>query len=134
MAVTFLSIDTTSTTPLFEQVRSQLAQVVRAGQLKPEDQLPTVRKLASDLGLAANTVARSYRELELAGLIETRGRHGSFVAGSLSPKKQAGARLAAALAQRMRDLGMGDAEMIAIFRNEIDRHAATGPSQLRPSS
>lgn len=132
--MTHLSIDTTSTVPPFEQVRSQLARAISTGQLKPEDQLPTVRKLAADLDLAANTVARAYRELELAGVIETRGRNGTFVAGGLSPKKEAGARLAATLAQRMRDLGMGDAEILAIFRNEIERHGPTGRSRLRPSS
>ncbi|HUX03788.1 MAG TPA: GntR family transcriptional regulator [Acidimicrobiales bacterium] len=132
--MSFLSIDSTSATPPFEQVRSQLARAISTGQLKPEDQLPTVRKLAADLGLAANTVARAYRELELAGIVETRGRNGTFVAGKLSPQKEAGARLAAALAQRMRELGMGDAEMLAIFRNEIERHGAPGKSRLRTSS
>ena len=126
-----LSIDTEASDPPFEQVRSQLANAITTGQFEPEDQLPTVRKLAADLGLAANTVARAYRELELAGIIETRGRHGSFVAGSLSPKKEAGARSAAAFIRRMRDLGIGDAEMMAIFRNEIDRNAATSTSRLR---
>jgi len=130
--VTNLTIDTTSSVPPFEQVRSQLNEAISAGELKPEDQLPTVRRLAADLGLAVNTVARAYRELELAGIIETRGRNGTFVAGALSPKKATGARLAASLAQRMRDLGMGDAEMLAIFRNEIERHGVTSQSRLRP--
>jgi DNA-binding transcriptional regulator YhcF (GntR family) len=129
-----LSIDTALTDPPFEQVRSQLANAITTGQFEPEDQLPTVRKLAADLGLAANTVARAYRELELAGIIETRGRHGTFVAGSLSPKKEAGVRSAAAFVQRMRDLGIGDAEMLAIFRNEIDRRTPSSPSRLRPTS
>ena len=129
-----LSIDTASTDPPFEQVRSQLANAITTGRFEPEDQLPTVRKLAADLGLAANTVARAYRELELAGIIETRGRHGTFVAGSLSPKKEAGVRSAAAFVQRMRDLGIGDAEMLAIFRNEIDRRTPSSPSRLRPTS
>jgi len=131
--MTYLTIDTTSTVPPFEQVRSQLTHAISTGQLKPEVQLPTVRKLAADLGLAANTVARAYRELELAGVIETRGRNGTFVAGGLSSKKAAGARLAANLAQRMRDLGMGDAEMLAIFRNEIERHGVTSPTRMRPA-
>lgn len=130
----FLIIDSISSVPPFEQVRSQLAQAISSGQLKPEDQLPTVRKLAVDLGIAANTVARAYRELELVGAIETRGRNGTFVAGELSPRKAAGATLAATLAQRMRALGMGDAEMLAIFRNEIEGHGGAGNSRLRTSS
>ncbi len=131
--MTHLTIDTTSTVPPFEQVRSQLTHAISTGQLKPEDQLPTVRQLAANLGLATNTVARAYRELELAGIIETRGRNGTFVAGGRSPNKVAGARLAASLAQRMRDLGMGDAEMLAIFRNEVERHGVTAPSRTGPA-
>lgn len=130
----FLTIDSASVVPPFEQVRDQIKRAVDARKLKPEDQLPTVRKLAADLGLAANTVARAYRELEQVGIIETRGRNGTFVAGELSPHKAAGARLAATLAQRMRDLGMGDAEMLAIFRNEIERHGVAGHSQLCPTT
>ena len=132
--VSFLSIDSAAGMPPFEQVRSQLAKAIDSGILKPQDQLPTVRKLATDLGLAANTVARAYRELELIGVIETRGRNGTFVAGALSPRKAAGARLAATLAQRMRDLGMGEAEMLAIFRNEVEGRGGAGKSTLRTTS
>ena len=120
--------------PPFEQVRDQIRRAIDAGKLRPEDQLPTVRKLAADLGIAANTVARAYRELELVGVIETRGRNGTFVAGELSPRKAAGATLAATLAKRMRALGMGDAEMLAIFRNEIEGNGVAGNSRLRTSS
>lgn len=119
----FVRTDSSAEVPPFEQVRRQLADAIESGRLKPQDQLPTVRKLAADLGLAANTVARAYRELELVGVIETRGRHGSFVAGSLSPHKAAGARLAADVVQRMRDLGMGDAEMLAILRDAVESHS-----------
>jgi len=127
--VSFLIVDTTSSVPPFEQVRGQLERAISTGQLQPEVQLPTVRKLAADLDLAANTVARAYRELELVGIIETRGRNGTFVAGRLSPRKEAGALLAHAVAQRMRNLGMDDAEMIAIFRNEVENHGSSGPSR-----
>lgn len=129
-----LTIDSESGVAPFEQVRSQIEHAIKSGHLEPEDQLPTVRKLAADLGLAANTVARAYRELEVAGVIETRGRHGTFVAGSESPKRAAGARWAAAYVERMRALGLGDAEMMAIVRNEIDRHAKLSVSTLRSSS
>jgi len=130
----FLRIDSTSPVPPFEQVRDQIRRAIDAGKLRPEDQLPTVRKLAADLGIAANTVARAYRELELVGVIETRGRNGTFVAGELSPRKAAGTTLAATLAKRMRALGMGDAEMLAILRNEIEGNGVAGNSRLRTSS
>lgn len=75
-----LVIDPRSAVPPFEQLRVQLFEQVKSGALVAGAKLPTVRRLAEDLGLAPNTVARTYRELETAGLIETRGRNGSFVA------------------------------------------------------
>jgi DNA-binding transcriptional regulator YhcF (GntR family) len=72
-------VDGASPVPPFEQVRAQLAAQIADGELVPGTRLPTVRQLADDLGLAVNTVARSYRELEAAGLVETRGRGGTVV-------------------------------------------------------
>ncbi len=74
-----LRIDSDSATPPFEQVRTQIATAVAAGQLDAGTRLPTVRQLATDLGLAVNTVARAYRELEADALITTHGRRGTFV-------------------------------------------------------
>lgn len=72
-------IDTASSVPPFEQLRSQIARMVADGTAPPGTRLATVRQLAADLGLAANTVARAYRELEADGVIETHGRRGTFV-------------------------------------------------------
>jgi DNA-binding transcriptional regulator YhcF (GntR family) len=74
-----LTVDPASTTAPFEQVRTQLATLVAQGDLAPGTKLPTVRQLAADLGLAANTVARAYRELETDGVLATYGRRGTFV-------------------------------------------------------
>jgi DNA-binding transcriptional regulator YhcF (GntR family) len=74
-----LTIDAGSATAPFEQVRTQIASAVAAGKLGAGTKLPTVRQLATDLGLAANTVARAYRELEADGVITTHGRRGTFV-------------------------------------------------------
>ena len=73
------SIDHGSEVPPFEQLRSQIASQVAGGQLPAGTRLATVRALAADLGLAANTVARAYRELEADGVVATRGRRGTFV-------------------------------------------------------
>ena len=78
--VQWLQTDPDAATPLFEQMRLAIIDAVRDGRLPPGDRLPTVRELAAELGLAVNTVARPYRELESAGIIETRGRQGTFVA------------------------------------------------------
>ena len=66
--------------PLFDQLRSQIIEGIRTGRLPPGTRLPTVRELAAKLNMAVNTVARAYRELESAGIVETRGRFGTFVA------------------------------------------------------
>jgi DNA-binding transcriptional regulator YhcF (GntR family) len=74
-----LRIDETSAVPPFEQLRSQIASQVAGGDLPAGTRLATVRQLAADLGLAANTVARAYRELEADGVVATHGRRGTFV-------------------------------------------------------
>jgi DNA-binding transcriptional regulator YhcF (GntR family) len=85
-----VTIDSHSATPPYEQIRLQLAQQIGDRELTVGAKLPTVRALAADLGLAVNTVARAYRELEEAGIIETRGRSGSFVsAGGERTREQA---------------------------------------------
>ncbi|BBZ03166.1 GntR family transcriptional regulator [Mycolicibacterium chitae] len=76
----WLKVDAQAAKPLFDQLRSQIIDGIRTGRLEPGIRLPTVRELAGQLGLAVNTVARAYRELEAAGMLETRGRFGTFVA------------------------------------------------------
>ncbi|WP_442480884.1 GntR family transcriptional regulator [Streptomyces kroppenstedtii] len=73
-------VDTTSQVPPYEQIRAQLAALIRTGRLAEGERLPTVRQLATDLGLAPGTVARAYRELEAAALIRTRRGAGTRVA------------------------------------------------------
>lgn len=97
-------IDPRSAVPPFEQLRVQLLEQVQSGELAAGAKLPTVRRLAEDLGLAANTVARAYRELETAGIIETRGRAGSFVAAQGDAAERRGQELARAYADEVRRL------------------------------
>ncbi|MRG59759.1 GntR family transcriptional regulator [Agromyces sp. CFH 90414] len=91
--------------PPFEQLRAQVVEGVREGRLTAGERLPTVRALADELGLAANTVAKAYRELEQDGVIETRGRSGTFIAahGDAAHRSvQEAAAEYAALARRLR--------------------------------
>ena len=74
-----MSIDPDGAVAPYEQLRSQVAAQVSDGRLPAGTRLPTVRRLADDLGLAANTVARAYRELEADGVVVTSGRRGTFV-------------------------------------------------------
>ena len=77
-----LNLDYGAAVPPYEQLRSSVAGQVADGTLVAGTRLPTVRALAADLGLAANTVAKAYRALETDGVIETRGRAGTFVAST----------------------------------------------------
>ena len=76
----WMQVDPKAAKPLFDQLRVQIIEGIRDGRLPPGTRLPTVRELAAQLRLAVNTVARAYRELESAGILETRGRFGTFVA------------------------------------------------------
>ena len=72
-------IDESARIPPYEQLRAQLRLMVSSGRLKPRERLPPIRSLAAELSLAPGTVARAYRELEWAGILEGRGRAGTFV-------------------------------------------------------
>jgi len=108
-----ISIDQASPVPPFEQLRVQLMNQIRSGELAGGARLPTVRQLANDLALATNTVARAYRELEADGFVVTRGRNGSFVAPQGDPSHQVAQEAAAAYADRIRALGIEREEAIA---------------------
>ncbi|WP_419993708.1 GntR family transcriptional regulator [Streptomyces boninensis] len=90
----------------FEQVRRQISEQALSGALPVGHKLPTVRGLAEELGLAANTVAKAYRALEADGVIETRGRHGTFVAAAGDAVSREAAAAAQAYAQRAQHLGL----------------------------
>lgn len=106
-------IDASSSTPPFEQLRARAVEQIRSGELAGGTRLPTVRRLADDLGIAPNTVARAYRELEADGFIVTRGRNGSFVTPQGDPAHQQAQQAARDFADRIRKLGIPDAEGIA---------------------
>ncbi len=103
---TSLGVDSASPTPPYEQVRAQLAAKISNGQLVPGTRLPTVRQLAEDLALATNTVARAYRELEAAGLVETRGRAGTVVSAAGDASRAYLVAAARDYATLARDLGV----------------------------
>ncbi|BBY34703.1 GntR family transcriptional regulator [Mycolicibacter minnesotensis] len=104
-----LKPDVPSDAPLFEQIRFALIEAVRTGSLPAGTRLPTVRDLAGQLGLAVNTVARAYRELEAGGVVETRGRFGTFVASS-DPAEATMTQAASAFVAAARAVGLGKPE------------------------
>jgi GntR family transcriptional regulator len=80
--VPFVSIDVRDRTPIYAQLDRALRAAMVTGRLRPGDQLPTVRQLAVELKINANTVARVYAELEREGVLETRRGVGSFVSSA----------------------------------------------------
>src|SRR5882762_9327371 len=78
-AGTLVSIDVKDRTPIYAQLDRGLRAAIATGRLQVGEQLPTVRQLAVDLSINANTVARVYAELGRAGVIETPRGIGSFV-------------------------------------------------------
>ena len=80
--VGIVSIDTSDRTPIYAQLERGLRAAIATGRLGAGDQLPTVRQLAVDLRINANTVARVYLELERSGMIQTQRGVGSFVAAT----------------------------------------------------
>jgi DNA-binding transcriptional regulator YhcF (GntR family) len=107
-----IRVDPVGITPPYEQVRSQIEALIRAGELARGTRLPTVRQLSLDLGLAVNTVARAYKELEADRLVETRGRNGTFVLASRSQVDDEQTRAAAtvfARAARRANLSLAEA-------------------------
>ncbi|HEX3026059.1 MAG TPA: GntR family transcriptional regulator [Clostridia bacterium] len=74
-----ISIDFRSRVPIYEQIINQISELVTLEILKPNDQLPSIRSLASELKLNVNTVKRAFTELESAGMIYTLSGRGSFI-------------------------------------------------------
>jgi DNA-binding transcriptional regulator YhcF (GntR family) len=119
---TVIAIDLRTSEPPFEQIKRQISLRIAEGGLTPGDKLPTVRRLADDLGLAPNTVARAYRELEAIGLLDTRGRAGTFVSGDQASRA---ARMAAAeYAEQARNLGLSPSEALLLVERALGSSAA----------
>lgn len=118
-----LRIDPALPTPPYEQLRSQLIKQISDGELVPGAKLPAVRRLASDLGLAPNTVARTYRELEAAGYVRTQGRNGTIVStpdlGSPEIHERA-LGLATDYVTGMQALGLGQESMITYLQRSLN--------------
>ncbi|MEV4416004.1 GntR family transcriptional regulator [Catellatospora sp. NPDC049609] len=117
-------LDPRSAVPPFEQVRQQIAELIRIGVLRPDERLPSVRQLAGDLGLAAGTVARAYQELEAAGLVTTGRGAGTRVAAAppLAPadRREALAEHAEAYVRAGRRLAATDEELLAAIHAALD--------------
>src|SRR5262245_58092521 len=116
-------VDRASAEPVYEQIARQIRALIASTQLASGSALPSVRRLASDLGVNLNTVARAYRILEEDGFVEIREREGARIAPA-SPRAAAASR--ESMRMRLRDLltkmsrsGMGRGEIERLTRSEI---------------
>lgn len=114
-------LDLSSPVPPFEQLRARITELVDDGTLAPGSRLPSVRALASDLGIAVGTVARAYRELEAAGYVRAAGRRGTLVSGHDERPDVAdqAVELARAYVTGMRALGLGPEAMSGYLHRSL---------------
>lgn len=119
-----VTLDPRDATPIWAQLERGLRAAIAAGRLRPGDQLPTVRQLAVDLRVNANTVARVYSDLERSGVLETRRGVGSFIratADEARPRKEHERRLRAFAMRVIADAasaGFTPEEVVAAVRKE----------------
>ena len=124
---TVFAIDPASGVPIYLQIIEQVRRSVALGLLGPGERLPTVKQLALDLTVNPNTVARAYRELERAEIIETAVGRGSFVrdnGGVTSTRSVVDDVAAQALAQAVREaksLGLTSEQVRALFESTLQR-------------
>jgi len=124
----WIQISPGSKEPVYIQVAEQISEAIAKGQLASGDKLPAVRKLAAELVINPNTVARAYTHLEQAGLVTTKVGSGTFVA---DPKmRKADAADMNILTERMDtlisrglNLGLKATKLIEIFKTRVEKFA-----------
>ncbi|UKA48779.1 GntR family transcriptional regulator [Arthrobacter sp. FW305-123] len=119
-----ITVDLADPVPPYEQIRRQLSSLIAVGMVEPGSRLPTVRSLAADLGIAAGTVARAYKELEQQGLIESRRRNGTVVLGPPDAPRGASGEAAVmdvvdGLIRTARAAGIRDDTLIDLVRGRL---------------
>lgn len=97
-----LNLDLQSRVPIFEQIRTGVTRLIYLGVLADDEQLPTVRSLAEQLGVNPNTVQKAYQQLEADGLVYPVAGRGSFVKPGLNGRKSEHAAIQAGLRQLAR--------------------------------
>ncbi|MBD8080557.1 GntR family transcriptional regulator [Cellulosimicrobium arenosum] len=117
-----VEIDLASGVPPYEQIRAQVVAHVASGRLAVGDRLPTIRALASDLGLAPGTVARAYRELEAAGAVTTRRRAGTVVSDGATAADVVARHAANELVRTARAVGLSDDAVLDLVRGALLHH------------
>jgi DNA-binding transcriptional regulator YhcF (GntR family) len=114
------SVDAAGGTPPYEQLRARVLELATSGELPAGFRLPPVRALAERLGLAANTVARAYKELEADGIVETHGRGGTLISAQGDAAHRAAQQAAADYAAKTRSLGIPSDEALNLAKTALE--------------
>jgi len=122
--MSLIQINLRSGGPIYQQLKEEVIRLACEGVLAPDEQLPSVRALARELGINPNTVAKAYQELENEGVIYSMGGRGSFVSGDLlaanGVRKEAAANLAAA-AEKARRVGLTREEALEVIASAYEQ-------------
>lgn len=119
-----LVVDLDSGVAPWRQIHDQIAALATSGELAVGARLPSIRQLASDLGLAPGTVARAYRELESAGTLHTARRRGTVVAAVPVPDCDRVGALTEGYVEALRDAGITVEEAVAAVRQRYARYTS----------
>jgi len=122
----FFHVNPSSGVPIYAQIQTQVKNAVAAGALSRDQFLPSVRKLASELGINPNTVARAYQELERDGVIKTVPGGGTFVACNAprflkSEKLRRLQPYARQIAVEGTQLGLADEDIVKAVEEELQK-------------
>jgi GntR family transcriptional regulator len=110
-------LDPASSAPASDQLVTQITAAIEVGDVQVGARLPTIRSLASDLGLAPGTVAKAYAELEREGWVHTQGRRGTVVA---ERRESAGDEAIARAAEKLAGLVAGSPDGAGVARRALD--------------
>lgn len=114
-----VEVDLAAAIPPYEQIRLQVLAHIAAGRLRAGDRLPTIRDLATDLGVASGTVQRAYRELEQTGAVLTRRRTGTVVGGAHAHPDADVRQAAHRLVDTARAAGLTDDAVLDLVRGAL---------------
>ncbi len=120
-----IRLDPNAKAPPYEQIKGEIIGLIASGALALHARLPPIRQLAGDLGVATNTVARSYRELEADGFVRSRGRRGTVVIHTAQAAASTAADTPGAAIEHAVDVarihGLDGAAILAIVSRAIAR-------------
>ncbi len=131
-----LRISPSSGVPIYLQLMEQIKHAVDTGAVRAGEQLPTIRKVAEELAMNPNTVAKAYRELEREGVVAVRHGSGAYITEAATCAKSSAIRLTGKILReairKSKILGLSEAEVRRVFENELSLFSTeTGPERRR---